>query len=591
MGVSAPSLHRESTDSLMNYSYKCTCVYSTTQVIALDERCRPRYLKHFSNPSSNAHFGIICSNLTLHFANVITDNSTVVVHELSTGCQRDTEGILVESNNGVQALSVTDTTIIDVCGVNSGGSEVLTLPLNVYCERDTNLYPLHGHDAFLLQCTSSSGVPTLYVVSLHPDVDAQSISAKGRPYSSPNGEYVVVLDAQKATVYNVRDTTSPGNAKGFPASITTIEFLDSHHVLFLTEDNKQFLIDLENISSAANDFSGGQAISWMWVNSSKVFVYATKGDDDIYTVRAFSTTSAKTVFEVKGIVNKPEMTLFVEKSRTTDPPPGRNERDNTVLIVSSTVGAVVFTVAASVFAAALLAYIKSRIHVRPARSRSSIFLLCPESNIEPKEEIQMSPTEEIPPTLPMEETSNGYATSDVCPSNDYSVAPYDSLPDTGSNQDRPPTATATATKTGNDNQSEPAVTHPSSVPPASTSAPPTTTATSAPPTTTTGTAPPTTTTSSPPPTTTASSPPPTTATPGHLQASSTVLQQPEQSDPVNVTQRNVDGHLPFPFPNGHSYRRDTSTASDFPYAQVYEEHQASHGSEEELSLVKPKTGE
>lgn len=275
--------------------------------------------------------------MTLHFATVM-DNLTVVVQELSTVCQRDTEGILVESNNGVQALSVTDTTIIDVCGVHSGGSEVLSLPLNVYCERDTTLYPLHGHEAFLLHCISSQGGPTLYVMSLDPGMDALSISAEGQPYSSPSGEYVVMVDARKATVYNVEDTSSPGNAIVFSASIKTVEYLDSHHILFLTEDNKQSLKDIENISSSTIDFSGGQAISWVWITSSRVFVYSTKGDDDLYTVQAFSTTSMKSLFELKDIVNKPEMMLFVEKSTTTDPPPTVAQGDPISAIVGSSAG-------------------------------------------------------------------------------------------------------------------------------------------------------------------------------------------------------------------------------------------------------------
>ena len=403
-------LHNTCTSCLNAFTvYPYTCVYTTPQVITLDERCRPRYLKQFTNPYSNAHFGIICTNLTLHFATVM-HNSTVVVHELSTGCQSDTEGILVESNNGVQALSVIDTTIIDVCGVNSGGSGELSLPTNVYCERDTNLYPLHGHEAFLLHCISSEGRPTLYVVSLDPNVDAQSISAEGLPYSSPNGKYVIMVDARKTTVYNIEDTSSPGNAKAFSASITTVEFLDSHHVLFLTADNRQFLIDLENISSSANDFSGGQAISWVWVNSSKVFVYATEGDDDLYSVQAFNTTSMKLLFELKDIVDEPEMMLFVEKSATTDPPPTAAQDDPIPAIVGSSAGGLLFVVAVFVVTLGLLSLYMYK------RPKNNHRLLRRFEKI-PNPPTTVHPTPEAPPH--MQETNATDKHTQVCISDGF----------------------------------------------------------------------------------------------------------------------------------------------------------------------------
>ena len=309
------------------------------QVLPLDELCIAQYLQTFSSSFTKADFAVICKNMTLHFAKLNPDLS-VSLEKLSEECREDGPGVFVEDDSEVQAVSLIDETTVDMCGLNSGGTEMPDLPPNVNCVEDARLYPLHDQKAFLLHCETEGG-PTLYLVPVIANMlneNVRAIQADGRPYSSHDGAYIIVVDGQRVTLYITEDSSVPGKAKTYSSNISTLEFLSSKYALVLTKGNEHSLFGLKNSSRAQLNFSGGQAVAWAWVNSSDVYVYATKGDDGLFAIHIFNTTLDKELFELKDIVEQPEMMLFVEKSADSSPPRSsyQGEGDTPVVVVAAT---------------------------------------------------------------------------------------------------------------------------------------------------------------------------------------------------------------------------------------------------------------
>ena len=279
----------------------------------------------------------------------------------------------MERGSEVQAVSYVGANIINICLVSSGFVETPSLPQNVICVTDApaTLYAVHAPETFLLHCETADGF-TLYVVHVPVDtnlMNARAIRASGDPYSSDNGTFIVMVDGQRVTAYITGDSNVPGNAKGFSSQITTLEFLNNHHVLILTKNDQHIVMDLQNSSSQPTYFSGGAPTTWTWVDSD-MYVYTTKSDG-LSTIHIFNVTSDKEIFEVKDIAMQPERVLFVEKSAIspTPPPPPPGRDDNTRVIAGATIGSVLLILVPFVVVVATVAILLR--NKTPRTSRTS----------------------------------------------------------------------------------------------------------------------------------------------------------------------------------------------------------------------------
>jgi hypothetical protein len=342
-----------------------------TQVLQLDKSCIAERLMTFSD-FAKADFAVICKHLTIHFAS-INPNLNVTLEALSDQCRNNEGGVLMERGSEVQAVSYVGANIINICLVSSGFVETPSLPQNVICVTDApaTLYAVHAPETFLLHCETADGF-TLYVVHVPVDtnlMNARAIRASGDPYSSDNGTFIVMVDGQRVTAYITGDSNVPGNAKGFSSQITTLEFLNNHHVLILTEDGQHIVMDLQNSSSQPTYFSGGAPTTWTWVDSD-IYIYTTK-NDGLSTIHVFNMTSDKEIFEVKDITMQPERVLFVEKSAIspTPPPPPPGRDDNTRVIAGATIGSVLLILVPFVVVVATVAILLR--NKTPRTSRTS----------------------------------------------------------------------------------------------------------------------------------------------------------------------------------------------------------------------------
>ena len=300
--------------------------------------------------------------MTLHFATLLS-NLSVSLGKFSDQCGRlggRDDGVLFESASSanaprVKAVSLFEDYTMDVCNVNGGVRETPELPHNVNCINNTaEFYPLHTADAFLLQCMTHSGA-TLYIIRVpknakeaHEDA-ARNIQVDGRPLSSPNGTFIVVVDNTLLTAYVTDDDSVPGKAKGFSGHILTLEFLNDHTVLILTDHGEHSVIDLQN-SSLRNFTYYGTPLAWTWVDQSSDYIFISE-KDGLYSIYIVNAMSTKPKYEVKDIVNQPQMIIFLPKSvKHMEPPPTTSTGDgpNIAAIVGGVIGVLVLLVLASV---------------------------------------------------------------------------------------------------------------------------------------------------------------------------------------------------------------------------------------------------
>ena len=302
--------------------------------------------------------------MALHFATLLS-NLSISLGKFSDQCSRlggRDDGVLFESASSanaprVKAVSLFEDYTMDVCNVNGGVRETPELPHNVNCINNTaEFYPLHTADAFLLQCMTHSGA-TLYIINVpknakevhvHGDA-ARSIEVDGRPLSSPNGTFIVVVDNTLLTAYVTDDDSVPGKAKGFSGHILTLEFLNDHTVLVLTDYSEHSVIDLRN-SSLRNFTYYGTPLAWTWVDQSSDYIFVSE-KDGLYSIYIVNAISTKPKYEVKEIANQPEMIIFLPQSvKHMEPPPTTSTGDgpNIAAIVGGVIGVLVLLVLASV---------------------------------------------------------------------------------------------------------------------------------------------------------------------------------------------------------------------------------------------------
>ena len=268
------------------------------------------------------------------------------------------------------AVSYIGENLICKCGVTDGTIVTLDLPLSVNCLSAGNakMYPLRNKEAFLLRCLTLED-DTLYVVPLSLE-NVRPISIKGRPYSSPDEEHIVVVDGQTVTVYVTADSTVPGKGIGYTSSIVSLDFLSSRYFIVLTDDGGHSLVDLQDTSNIPKlNFPGGRPFAWLWIdsNSSDIYVYVTR-ENGFYAVHMYNATSNQEQKGVRNMVNQPEMLLFVDESSSDSPTPpddpGFMVVDNTGAIVGGTVG--VITCVVVVFGVAVFSFVKLDL-TKPAR--------------------------------------------------------------------------------------------------------------------------------------------------------------------------------------------------------------------------------
>ena len=262
-------------------------------------------------------------------------------------------GIFLESarDSQLKAVSYNGEHTLDVCSLSGGTIENPELPQNVNCLNNTMVYPLPTTDTFILHCTTQGG-PTLYIVRVPQNTeaieDARSIQVDGRPYSSPNGTYIAVVDGRQVTAYITANAGVPGNAKGFLGQISIFEFLNDHTVLIVT-DKEHIVMDLANSSLQPRSFTNGLPIAWVWVNSSNDYIYAVKNDElQLYTIYVVNETSTNPTIELKDVTNQPSMLLFIENSKSSTKSSGlsTSEGTNVPAIIGGTVTAAVVVIVA-----------------------------------------------------------------------------------------------------------------------------------------------------------------------------------------------------------------------------------------------------
>ena len=300
---------------------------------------------------SNDEFAVICTGLSLQFA-ALDSSKQLTLHKLQVGSGED--GVLLESDSQVKSVSYIAYDYIEVYTVNTAEAETINLPENINCLDiiPVKLYPIHGQEKFLLSCTTKDG-PTLYVVPLNHNENARSIEVEGRPYSSPNGTYIAVVNGSRVTTYVTADSTIQGKPHQFTSEVSKLEFLDSQNVLILTRDSEHILLDINNASKSPRYLPGGVPVSWVWVSPSNHYAFVTQSS----TLYVFNATSTNALYDPKPITNHPEMLLFVKKyvapvTKPTDDntPPilGRSDSSggssNLGVILGSTVGGVVLMI-------------------------------------------------------------------------------------------------------------------------------------------------------------------------------------------------------------------------------------------------------
>ena len=256
---------------------------------------------------SNDEFAVICTGLNLQFA-ALDSSKQLTLHKLQVGSGED--GVLLESDSQVKSVSYIAYDYIEVYTVNTAEAETINLPENINCLDiiPVKLYPIHGQEKFLLSCTTKDG-PTLYVVPLNHNENARSIEVEGRPYSSPNGTYIAVVNGSRVTTYVTADSTIQGKPHQFTSEVSKLEFLDSQNVLILTRDSEHIILDINEASKSPRYLPGGVPVSWVWVSPSNHYAFVTQSS----TLYVLNATSTNALYDPKPITNRPEMLLFVKK--------------------------------------------------------------------------------------------------------------------------------------------------------------------------------------------------------------------------------------------------------------------------------------
>ena len=303
---------------------------------------------------SNDEFAVICTGLSLQFA-ALDSSKQLTLHKLQVGSGED--GVLLESDSQVKSVSYIAYDYIEVYTVNTAEIETISLPENINCLNviPITLYPIHGQEKFLLSCTTKDG-PTLYVVPLNHNENARSIEVVGRPYSSPNGTYIAVVNGSRVTTYVTADSTIQGKPHQFTSEVSKLEFLDSQNVLILTRDSEHIILDINEASKSPRYLPGGVPVSWVWVSPSNHYAFVTQSS----TLYVFNATSTNALYDPKPITNRPEMLVFVKKyvapvtkptdDNTSQSPPGLSQGDssggssNLGAILGSLVGGVVLMI-------------------------------------------------------------------------------------------------------------------------------------------------------------------------------------------------------------------------------------------------------
>ena len=298
--------------------------------------------------SSSDEFAVVCAGLSLHFAERHSNN-TVSLENWSGQCSNsEHSGVLLEVSSGqqhIEAVSYIDGETMEVCSVNSGTRSNPGLPQNIDCLATSNptVHPIHTPDMFMLQCTTEDG-PTLYVLSVPRDVetsdDARTIPARVRPYSSPDGAYIAVVDSKTVILYVTEDSSAGGNAKEFTGQITSLEFLDNKTLLIVT-DTDHIVINVT--ASQFREFKDGVPVAHVWIEGH--YIYAVKSGE-FYKINIVNGTATEPMLEIENIVKEPEMLLFLMKR--TEPTKSRGlsteDNTNTPIIIGTVIGALIVVV-------------------------------------------------------------------------------------------------------------------------------------------------------------------------------------------------------------------------------------------------------